>query len=377
MSKVITVYINGTDEPSDFATYYPGTGLRRFNFTTSLANVLNELTVKDQNNISICLDGCGINNPYYIDLGGIFSWNLEAQINELVDDIKERLGNEKITLNLYGFSRGGAGVYLLAKKLKDIDPEQLEINILAFEPVPGNFVYGVYVDKFLGLNRTLSSMISDLSDCRNLNRVQSLYTNEPLPDITCHAPILPAFHATCEHTVDVVPGCHKNAESFTVRYDARNKYFITPYNVQSAIAFRLVRTFLQECGTIFDDTKFELYSQLQESTPLKTLYNSYSESNRLLRTTRHMHFSNSITTSSGKSFLNKDDQTRDTGNFEASNCSLSVKDPAPTPSYWNGQKSAARVVYTTLLFAAGLYAISRTTGFNEVTKRLPRLRSNI
>lgn len=367
MSKVISVYINGTDEPSDFDTWDP-LAARASRLRTSLANILNELTVKDSNNITKCIDGCAINNPYSRDLGGIFTWHLEKQVNDLAKEIKEHLTDEKTILNLYGFSRGGAGVYLLAKKLKDIEPTQLEINILAFEPVPGNFIYNVYFDKFFGLNMTLSSMISDLSDSKNLKLVESLYTNEPLPDILCHAPILPSFASTCESKVSIVPGCHKNAALFWVKY-TNNKYCIEPYNTESAIAFHFAVSFLKKCGTVFDYTNFELDWRLQESTQLQGLYNIYCANKEIRSTTRHMHFSNSITTSSQKPFLNTDEQFKKIGIVDPSDCSLSIKNSKPIPSYLNGQKSAASIVYPALIFSAAVYGLANT----QESKNLFRL----
>lgn len=369
MPKIITVYINGTDEPDDFAS--TRTSRLRSSFRTSLANVLNKLTMQDQNNISICLDGCGINNPYIRDLSAIFTWNLENQVNDLVKKIKEQMGSEKIILNLYGFSRGGAGVYLLAKKLKDVDPAQLEMNILAFEPVPGNFIYNVYVDKFFGLNLTLSSLISDLSDCKSLKRVQSLYTNEPLPDIDCHAPILPAFSSACEHQADVIPGCHKNAESFQVIYNSNiQKYDVKHSNIQSGITFHIVVDFLKKCGTSFDFDKMNLSEELKDSNHLPKLYNQYVATNRLQPMTRSMHFSNAIKTAplNSNRFLNLNEQSQHDEIMDPSNNALSIKDYNPTPSYTNGQKSAARIVYPALAFSATICVLAKDNKLSNIFK---------
>lgn len=345
MAKIITVYINGTDEPND--DFAPNAfGMRPVNFITSLANILHQLTVQDTNNISFCLAGCGIRNPYMRDLGGIFTWHLESQIDEMVKEIKMHLGKEKTILNLYGFSRGGAGVFLLAKKLKDIDPEQLETNILAFEPVPGNFIYNVYLDKLLGLNLTLSSLISDLTDCKNLKSVQSFYTNEPLPDIACHAPILPALPATCAHTADVLPGCHKNAELFNVRYDqATRKYNITPYNAQSGLAFHHIVEFLSRCGTKYDFSKFNLDARLVEPDFAPLLFKEYKDNTPLEDKSRAMHFSNGIKTQVGKH----------------QQLYFNINDNNPEPTYGNGQKSAAWLVYPALIFSALVYHVVNKT----------------
>jgi len=168
MAQTINVFINGTDEEIHDLTEYNG--------LTSLANILHALA-KKEDSLNICLNGCSINNSHPLDLGALFTFHLEQQVNEIVQKVKEEINkNGKVHLNLYGFSRGGAAVLWLCKKLKDISPEQLTINASAFEPVPGNFVRGVYVDKLSGANTTLASQISDLSDCKNISRLQILFT---------------------------------------------------------------------------------------------------------------------------------------------------------------------------------------------------------
>ncbi|EHL30833.1 hypothetical protein [Legionella drancourtii] len=184
MPKMINVFINGTDEVAHDLTQHRG--------ITSLANLLNALVKKDSDTLNICLNGCSIDNPYSKDFGVIFTFNLEQQVNEVVEKVKEEIKKTgSVKLNLYGFSRGGAAVFWICQKLKNIPKEQLTIAASAFEPVPGNFMRGVYLDKLSGVNTTLSSQISDLSGCKNISRLQVLFTNEPLPDIACHGPILP------------------------------------------------------------------------------------------------------------------------------------------------------------------------------------------
>ncbi|MBA3661446.1 MAG: hypothetical protein H0W64_06950 [Gammaproteobacteria bacterium] len=56
MAKTISVYFNGTDDNNDV----PDVGV------ITLAALLNEITVKDENNISICLTGCGIDNSIIV-----------------------------------------------------------------------------------------------------------------------------------------------------------------------------------------------------------------------------------------------------------------------------------------------------------------------
>jgi hypothetical protein len=199
--QTLNIYINGTDETNSI----------RNGGMTSLANVLHKLTVDDgsQNSHSICLEGCGVNNNDPRDLGVVFTFRLMNQIKQLENDIRVRVknGHEKLRLNLYGFSRGGAAVFLLCQNLRDLSSSNIEINVVSSEPVPGNFITGVYADSFLGINYTLSSMVYDLSECKNIHNILVLFTNEPLPDISCHGPILPAFPQTAISQTEVLPGC--------------------------------------------------------------------------------------------------------------------------------------------------------------------------
>src|SRR5690348_10382859 len=118
MSKIIiSVYFNGTDESNHFS---------KSSFSTiSLPALLNELTVQDESHITLVYDGCGIKNPYYSDMGGLFTYYLIDQISDTAKKIeKVRVENSKdeVIVNVYGFSRGGVGAFLLCQKLKHISP---------------------------------------------------------------------------------------------------------------------------------------------------------------------------------------------------------------------------------------------------------------
>lgn len=338
MTRMINVYINGTDERSESVNELRlrtiSTNMDDFKLeikpTTSLANVLHALTATDDERSSFCLHGCGISNPYQRDLGAIFTWNLAKQVKDLEKTIRRKLDPlNPIVLNLYGFSRGAAGVYLLCQQLKDIPVEQLQINLLAFEPVPGNFMRGTYVDKSLRLNQTLSSQISDLSDCQNIRNAYALFTCKPLPDIACHGPILPVMPQDCNHVVDVIPGCHKNAELFEFDFSGRQPK-ISPYNDQSAIAFHQVIDFLQKCGTRFELDVYDLSKALTDKSLL--LDNYRMQMKRVEEEKRDMHFGNKIITyknSKGRDFLNLHHQAISGYAEDPKACLLVVKDPNP------------------------------------------------
>tara|TARA_R110002110_G_C13469307_1_gene719847 strand:+ start:14947 stop:16173 length:1227 start_codon:yes stop_codon:yes gene_type:complete len=323
MSKSLNIYINGTDEPN---------GLD--GFVTSLANVLHEMTEQTDTQKSICIDGCAINNSDPRDLGAIFTFNLEKQVDSLVNTIKKQISDgEKLKLNLYGFSRGGAAVFWICEKLKTIDPSLLEINVCSFEPVPGNFIRGSYIDNISGFKSTLSGIISDLSDCKNINKVMALFTNQPLPDIACHGPILPVMPPQAQVRVDVLPGCHKGAELF------HSGHTLTAYNNESAISFHVVTRFLESCGTTFNKGRFNLEGKLAQESSLLGLLNHAKAG--VQGTSRSMHFYNEIQTSTEKTYLNLAHKNLLTGqeNDDSSDCILSVKNTTPSLDYWNGHTS--------------------------------------
>ena len=68
-------------------------------------------------------------------LGFIFTFHLEQQVLKIATQVKKMLNDsdEKIILNIYGFSRGAVAAFLLCQKLKAISPEHLTINVASFE----------------------------------------------------------------------------------------------------------------------------------------------------------------------------------------------------------------------------------------------------
>lgn len=246
MTKTISVYFNGTDESNDVPEYG----------SISLAALLDHLTVKDDTNFfSTCVTGCGIENKNTRDLGALFTFHLEEQVSQIAEQVERMVqeSNDKVILNVYGFSRGGVAAFLLCQKLKHIAKDQLMINVASFEPVPGNLITGVYGDLLLGTHSTLSASVADLTECKNIANMLILFTNQPLPDLTCHAPILPALPSTCHSDVDVTPGCHKNAVSFYKKGQS-----INPTNEESAIVFHRIVEFMHQHGTSFDTDRLNL-----------------------------------------------------------------------------------------------------------------------
>ncbi len=322
MSKIINVYINGTTEPNGLEGHW-----------VTLPNVLHELTI-DQS--SYCLPGHAVNNSDRRDCGGIFTFNLETQLDFLVTQIKERLKNKtaKIILNIMGFGRGGAGAFWVCEKLKEFSPHDLEINICALDPVPGNFVRVSYLDNISGFKTTLSGQIADLSACININKMLILFTNEPMQDIGFCAPILPIAPSQAKMIVDVIPGCHNNVQRYTLENNTLKSH--TNYSI---IAMYYVTNFLKTCGTKFNFAKFEYEGLLNPTANIIPLLEF--ENTRIERKTRWMHFYNQINSKENKPYLNllhKLSQIN-TSLDNLKGCALTIKDPNPTPSYWYGQKS--------------------------------------
>ncbi|MEN9449814.1 MAG: hypothetical protein RJA83_428 [Pseudomonadota bacterium] len=330
MPKMINVFINGTDEAAHDLTVHKG--------ITSLANLLNALVKKNSDTINICLNGCSIDNPYSRDLGAIFTFNLEHQVNEIIEKVKAEIKETgSVKLNLYGFSRGAAAVFWICQKLKAIPKAQLTITASAFEPVPGNFMCGVYLDKLSSANTTLSSKISDLSDCKNISRLQVLFTNEPLPDIACHGPILPILPKNCYVDVDVTAGCHKGSQLFFKFGE------VTSYNNESAISFHQVVDFLEQGGLQFDFSQLKLSDTLQDRSTQNKV--NLLKEIKVSPTRRAMHFKNKI---KAKDFGSKDDsavflnlyhQRLENKPKDFSECALVLTDYNPKPTYSNCQKS--------------------------------------
>jgi hypothetical protein len=350
MSKIISVYFNGTDDTNRI----PEQGMR-----ISLATKLARMTIKSDGNESICVNGCGMDNKDIRDLGMIFSYHLANQVSAIARKVEDRIktGNEKIILNVYGFSRGGAAAFLLCQKLKHISAEYLTINVAAVEPVPGNMITGVYGDVLLGTNCTLSAAVADLTECKNIGNMLILLTNEPLPDMLCHAPILPALPDSCQAEIDVTPGCHKGAVAFRHLGDS-----IGALNDESAVVFHRVIEFMKKCGTSFDyqrrsatdsEDSFLDQDEIRDVYQrLATKASFQSEKSQL----RHMHLYNAIFTATGqKKYVNRHHQMlSDPENLNDEDCLMTVKNRNPrriTPQYRHG------VVIMEMVFVLAVAAI--------------------
>jgi len=231
--KIITVYFCGTD----------GVILHGYTQISIFASLTIGFDLSDHNGLiptehkyyKFGFDGCGMTNG---TMGAIFATGLKEQC-ELVEKAVSYFIDQgfKVTLNCLGLSRGGMATIMLTKMLATIPKIHLEMNILLFDPVPGNLILSGKVDL---LNATLTNQCMDLSESTNLHRVLALYPYLPLPDLAFHAPILPVYPTHCEVEEDVTLGCHQGALFF-------------PNNLETQLSFLRIRTFLSECGTQFLD----------------------------------------------------------------------------------------------------------------------------
>lgn len=167
---------------------------------------MQEEEAKYTSQFKMSFDGCAITNG---NLGMLFGAGLDGQAEQVVYRVDEfiRLHRRRVTLNLVGLSRGAVACLKLAKKLKYFDPLWLSVNLLAFDPVPGNFVTSAKFDIFK-LTHAWANM--DLTQCATVNHALILYPYEPLPNLAVHAPMVPIFPPGVA-VYDVILGCHQGA----------------------------------------------------------------------------------------------------------------------------------------------------------------------
>jgi hypothetical protein len=370
MLKTLSVYFNGTDD-SEISEY----GM------LTLASLLHEITVKNDHSHSICVQGCGINNRDIRDFDYVFAFNLEKQVVGIAEEVKEMIQNNdgNVIVNIYGFGRGGVAAFLLAQKLKDVSADRLILNIVAFEPVPGNFITAVYGDLLLGVNNTLSAAVADLTVCNNIANMLVLFTNRPMPDTDCHAPILPALPSRCQSEVEVTLGYHKSAVLFCIKDP-----LVKPCNASSILSFHRVMEFMNKCGTIFDFDKLPLSPELLAIIPSKSdnahqeLLNLhdrvivYCESEKK----RSMHLRNSIFTArDNKEYLNRYHQQLCKVPIDEKNCILTIKNRNPKPMTSQYRKA---ILLMQLTFILAMIMVICHKYFPEVSmnntkQRFPRI----
>src|SRR3990167_3477339 len=222
------------DEQSVVLTvYFSGTG-HFIEDTSNLGGYLYANTNEDDRHIKIGFNGCQVD---YGTKGLIFGTGLEEQCKQVVDTVIALLKQGKrVVLNGYGHSRGAIACLLLAKMLGNFDKDLVEVNLTLMDPVPGNLLITSKIDL---MSLSLARQTMDVSKCRNLNNVLTVYPNKPLPYFSFHAPLVPKYPPRCKVKDEIVPGCHSGAQTTN---------FKSP---DSGITFNLISRFLNKLGTLW------------------------------------------------------------------------------------------------------------------------------
>lgn len=180
----------------------------------------------------LSFEGCGVSHGV---VGVLFAVGLREQCQVIRQYVEGWVrAGRTVLVNFVGLSRGGIGGLYLAQELSGFDAAQVLLNLLLFDPVPGNFVW---VSRFLDLaSLSNANLAMDVSHVGNLGRVVVLYPHEPLPALAVHAPLLCKFPETCQLEQDVILGCHQGA------------LFVRP-QADTCLSFARIRDFLRAGGT--------------------------------------------------------------------------------------------------------------------------------
>ena len=238
--------------------------------------------------------GCAV---AYGTSGMLWGTGLDKQADLLItriEELQQGHGTERrLVVNLFGLSRGGVACFIFAKKLSKWDPALIDVNILAFDPVPGNFVATAKLD-FFGLTNAWSNM--DLKKSAVVKTALLLYPYEPLPTLAVHAPMIPKFSRTTQVTYEVILGCHQGAV-WNTGTEKRNG----PLDVW--VSGAIVRNFLTSHGTILEDT-INLYFESNDSLLLNYLHEANQSPIKSTRCT-HSKGGIEILRTPGQEYLNK------------------------------------------------------------------------
>jgi hypothetical protein len=215
-ARTLTVFFCGTS--GDLATPTTQVGFfarfaRGINITTSLTDR------RRSRDFVIAFDGCGVTNGF---CGAVCAVGIRSQVQRVVDRVawlralacSASAPALAVRLNVFGLSRGGVAAMLLAKRLAHLSPAQVELNLLLFDPVPGNLIS----DSKLctpcarrGIALSNASAVTDLRECANLRSVLAIYPVEALPAYCLHAPVFAVYPRTANVVEDAQLGCHQGA----------------------------------------------------------------------------------------------------------------------------------------------------------------------
>eukprot|EP00929_Paragymnodinium_shiwhaense_P068831 TRINITY_DN34696_c0_g1_i1.p1 TRINITY_DN34696_c0_g1~~TRINITY_DN34696_c0_g1_i1.p1 ORF type:complete len:353 (+),score=63.74 TRINITY_DN34696_c0_g1_i1:29-1087(+) len=235
----LTVFMEGTSNPMQQIT----TQIALFSRICNAEELKKDLAqqpaeIRQPGHYKLAFDGCGVSHGL---TGVLFANGLREQCGVVRSYVEAAVGaGFSVVLNFVGLSRGGIGGLYLAQELAKFPKEKLLLNLLLFDPVPGNFIW---MSRFLDWGGVMNAnQAMDISDVKNLGRIVSLYPHEPLPAIAVHAPLLARYPESCTLEVDVILGCHQGA------------LFLRP-KPDTCLAFARIRDFLLECGSLLDRSK--------------------------------------------------------------------------------------------------------------------------
>eukprot|EP00928_Gymnodinium_smaydae_P044443 TRINITY_DN29647_c0_g1_i1.p1 TRINITY_DN29647_c0_g1~~TRINITY_DN29647_c0_g1_i1.p1 ORF type:complete len:364 (+),score=34.64 TRINITY_DN29647_c0_g1_i1:120-1094(+) len=235
-SVILSVFMEGTANPMDAVT----TQIALFSRLCIATALSEDGTTKSlrAGHYKICFAGCGVTHG---TVGTLFAVGLREQCAVIRGYVSAFLElGLNVTINFVGLSRGGIGGLYLAQELAGFDRAQIVLNMLLFDPVPGNLIWMAKWLDWAGQMNTNQAM--DVSSCTVLGRVLVLYPYEPLPAIAFHAPLIPVFPENCNVEMDVILGCHQGALWTRPRRD-------------TCLAFARIRDFLLELGSKLDRAK--------------------------------------------------------------------------------------------------------------------------
>lgn len=246
MTKTLTIYFEGTSNSLRRLTTQIAL-FARLTAGYNLNNLQSSSNYDDEDHYHLSFDGCGVTNGL---LGVLFATGLLTQCNQAVQRIQEILSATAtsspsttsavdLIVNIVGLSRGGIAVIyltqLLHKRISDIN--KLQINLLLFDPVPGNLIW---TTKYLDLcSFTTANSAMNLSKCHHIHDILALYPYLPLPDFAFHAPLFPKYPSNCHEIIeDACLGCHQGV------------LFCQPFP-ECRLSFTRITTWLMQHGTKF------------------------------------------------------------------------------------------------------------------------------
>ena len=232
----LTVYFEGTANRIDYNVTQIGLFA---DITDALDLQLCGKSTSETHQYKLSFDGCGVTNG---SMGVVFATGLVEQCTEVCKAIDSMLATayDAVTLNVVGLSRGGIAAIYLAQMVGHYSSGVLTVNLLLFDPVPGNLITTSRFLDLLGYSTANASM--DLSKCSNLGDILALYPYLPLPDLAFHAPVFPIFPPSAQVSMDAVLGCHQGA-------------LFCQKNRDALLSFVRIKRWLIKCGTLVTNNR--------------------------------------------------------------------------------------------------------------------------